>query len=262
MKKTSKQRLVTAVLGLTIASMSTPAFASAYQIKEGDSLWKIGKSQHVSVGSLRAANPGLAVYNLKIGTNISIPGRSYAVKQNETFWTISRKLGISMTALINENPKVNPKNVYPGLTLMLPAKSTTLVEGLSTKPTAASQTSAQKAVTHAGTGNKLAYKHSLDIVATAYSGAAEENGGYAGIDYFGNALKVGTIAVDPKIIPLGTKVYITGYSSKDLPAGGMIATATDTGSAIKGNRVDIYLPGSRQRVSNFGMQNVKVYVLK
>lgn len=98
--------------------------------------------------------------------------------------------------------------------------------------------------------------------ASAYSADPRENGGYAGLDYFGNPLEVGTVAVDPNIIPLGTRLYIEGYNHEGLPAGGMIAKATDIGGAIKGNRVDIFIPGSRENLLKFGFQQVKVYKLQ
>jgi 3D (Asp-Asp-Asp) domain-containing protein len=109
-------------------------------------------------------------------------------------------------------------------------------------------------------GKSMTYSKVMNIVATAYSEAPQENG-WGPIDYFGNPLKIGTIAVDPNVIPLGTKVYITGYTFNGFPKG-LIATATDEGSAIKGNRVDIFIPSSTGPASDFGIQNVKVYVLK
>jgi 3D (Asp-Asp-Asp) domain-containing protein len=42
----------------------------------------------------------------------------------------------------------------------------------------------------------------------------------------------GVVAVDPRVIPLGSRVYIPGYG---------VALAADTGGAIKGNKIDIYL---------------------
>ena len=101
----------------------------------------------------------------------------------------------------------------------------------------------------------------LDIVASAYSpnNAASE---YNGLTYMGTKVRPGVIAVDPNVIPLGSKVFITGYNNPLLPAGGFVATAEDTGGAIKGNRIDIFLNGTEEQVLNFGMQNVKVYVLK
>lgn len=98
--------------------------------------------------------------------------------------------------------------------------------------------------------------------ATAYSADISENGNYGAVDYMGNALKLGTVAVDPKIIPLGTKLYIEGYDFNGLPAGGMYAYATDTGGAVKGNHLDIFVPGfSSKELRKFGIQEIKVYRL-
>lgn len=99
------------------------------------------------------------------------------------------------------------------------------------------------------------------FTATAYSSDPKENGGYGAVDYFGSPLKVGTVAVDPAVIPLGTKLYIEGYDFQGLPVGGMLAEATDTGNAIKGNRIDIFVPGTPQELKKFGFQQVKVYLL-
>ncbi|RTE11309.1 hypothetical protein EJQ19_03225 [Paenibacillus whitsoniae] len=96
---------------------------------------------------------------------------------------------------------------------------------------------------------------------TAYSADPSENGGFGAFDFLGNRLAVGTVAVDPSVIPLGTKLYIEGYSYNGLPQGGMIAYATDTGSSIKGNRIDIFIPGSKQALRSYGIQKIKVYKL-
>ncbi|MBM7643876.1 3D (Asp-Asp-Asp) domain-containing protein [Scopulibacillus daqui] len=60
------------------------------------------------------------------------------------------------------------------------------------------------------------------------------------------------IAVDPNVIPLGSKVYIPGYGT---------AVAADTGGAIKGNRIDVYIPNDQQ-AKNFGRKNVQIKVIK
>lgn len=114
---------------------------------------------------------------------------------------------------------------------------------------------------HAPAWYAPAVAKTLDVKATAYSASAQENGGYGAVDYFGNPLQLGTIAVDPSVIPLGSTVYIEGYNFDGLPAGGMLAKATDTGGAIKGNRIDIFVPGSPSKAKQFGLQNVKVHVL-
>ncbi|WP_067841300.1 G5 and 3D domain-containing protein [Amphibacillus sediminis] len=61
----------------------------------------------------------------------------------------------------------------------------------------------------------------------------------------------GTIAVDPSVIPLGTRVYIEGYG---------YAVARDTGGSIKGNKIDIHMP-TLEEAKNFGRKQVKVQIL-
>ena len=68
----------------------------------------------------------------------------------------------------------------------------------------------------------------------------------------GTKPKVGTVAVDPSVIPLGTKLYIEGYG---------FATALDTGSAINGAEVDVFLD-SKSSCRSWGVRNVRVYILK
>lgn len=63
---------------------------------------------------------------------------------------------------------------------------------------------------------------------------------------------VGIVAVDPKVIPLRSRLYIDGYG---------YATAMDIGSSIKGNRIDLFFE-SRQEAIKWGRRNVKVFVLE
>ncbi|TJY39768.1 LysM peptidoglycan-binding domain-containing protein [Cohnella pontilimi] len=195
---------------------------------------------------LRAAAFALGGALLLPGLTAHAAAANYTATDSDTFWKLSKKFNIPLNTLMAANPKVNPYNIYAGLKLTIPSGSV--------KVQAAQTVTTMK-------GESLAYKKVLQVKASAYSASVAENA-WGPVDYFGKPLKLGTIAVDPKIIPLGSKVYITGYDFNGLPKGGMIATATDSGSAIKGNRIDIFIPGSRSYVSKFGMQNVKVYVLK
>lgn len=63
---------------------------------------------------------------------------------------------------------------------------------------------------------------------------------------------VGTAAVDPEVIPLGTKLYIEGYGP---------AVALDTGGAVKGNIIDIYLP-TEDQCWQWGRRQVEVRILE
>ncbi|QWH01391.1 enterotoxin [Bacillus mycoides] len=105
--------------------------------------------------------------------------------------------------------------------------------------------------------NTQSAKRELTVVATAYTADPSENGTYGGrvLTAMGHDLTANPnmriIAVDPKVIPLGSKVWVEGYGE---------AIAGDTGSAIKGNRIDV-LMGSKSKAMNWGRQTVKVKVL-
>ncbi|MDT8901480.1 3D domain-containing protein [Anaeroselena agilis] len=99
------------------------------------------------------------------------------------------------------------------------------------------------------------HKRALDIVATAYASGPHDNGKWGSLTHLGTRVRPGIIAVDPRVIPLGARVYIEFADGR-----GVYATAEDTGGAIKGNRIDIAM-GSVDEAYEFGMQKVKVYVL-
>ena len=93
----------------------------------------------------------------------------------------------------------------------------------------------------------------LDCVATAYSYA--EAGGLK--TFLGDKTQVGYIAVDPKVIPLGSLLYVVldnGYVYG-------YCEARDTGGLIKGPKIDLFLP-SMADVKEFGRKNCKVYILR
>ncbi len=99
------------------------------------------------------------------------------------------------------------------------------------------------------------------MLATAYGPSLQDNYPYGPVDAFGQPLQPGMIAVDPSVIPLKSTVYVQGYQDQSLPSGGFVGHAMDTGGAIQGQRIDIYMNASPGVVSNFGIQPVTVYVL-
>lgn len=99
------------------------------------------------------------------------------------------------------------------------------------------------------------------MVATAYGPSLKDNYPYGPVDAFGQPLQAGMIAVDPSIIPLKSTVYVQGYKDSSLPSGGFLGHAMDTGGAIQGHRIDIFMNAGSRTVSNFGVQPVTVYVL-
>ncbi len=108
--------------------------------------------------------------------------------------------------------------------------------------------------TEAGT---LDYKYVITCEATAYDLSPEENGGYAGQTATGVPLDRGVIAVDPKIIPLGSRVYIEALDGSWSYG---YAVAADTGGAIKGYRVDLCYR-TKSECREFGRRPCRVYIL-
>ena len=104
---------------------------------------------------------------------------------------------------------------------------------------------------------KLNYKYVIECNATAYDMSAEENGGYAGQTATGVPLDKGVIAVDPRVIPLGSRVYVEALDGSWSYG---YAVAADTGGAIKGNRVDLCYR-TRYECIQFGRRPCRVYVL-
>ena len=101
-------------------------------------------------------------------------------------------------------------------------------------------------LSHDGVPNK--YSRVLTMQASAYSAQDPGNGNYTAT---GSRLKKGIVSVDPRLIPLGTRLYVEGYG---------YAVADDVGGAIKGHRIDLAYD-SRSEALQFGRQTVKVYVL-
>lgn len=85
----------------------------------------------------------------------------------------------------------------------------------------------------------------MNFTATAYDPTVGDT------TRMGTPARVGVVAVDPSVIPLGSIVEIEGYGTY---------SAEDTGGAINGNRIDIFL-SSHSEAINFGVRSVRVRIL-
>ena len=104
-------------------------------------------------------------------------------------------------------------------------------------------------------GEIYPYKQIVNVLATAYSTEGWKNKH----TYTQTVARVGTVAVDPSVIPLGSKLYITSADGKEWIYG--LAVAEDTGSLIQGNRIDLFFDTQEECV-DFGVSDALVYVLK
>lgn len=101
-------------------------------------------------------------------------------------------------------------------------------------------------------GQDIRFERALEVTATAYCPCAKCCGPTAvGMTSTGVPAAKGVIAVDPRVIPLGARVYVDGYGE---------ALAADVGSAIKGNRIDVCFD-THEEAWAWGVKKTKVYIL-
>jgi 3D (Asp-Asp-Asp) domain-containing protein len=101
-------------------------------------------------------------------------------------------------------------------------------------------------------GDRVLYKSKVTAKATAYTDSLRFGITASGAPVKRDADGYSSIAVDPRVIPLGTKLYIPGYG---------YGIAQDTGGLIKGNRIDLFY-NSESECYNWGVRDVDVYILK
>lgn len=97
-------------------------------------------------------------------------------------------------------------------------------------------------------GKTYSYSHYIDCKTTVYTGGGTTASGLPATE--------AVIAVDPRVIPLGTKVYVA-----DSYCYVGIRTAADTGGVIKGNFIDIYFDEDNPSLKGYGVRRARVYIL-
>jgi uncharacterized protein YabE (DUF348 family) len=112
-------------------------------------------------------------------------------------------------------------------------------------------------------GESLRFKKVLDMKATAYDLSYESCGKSPshpqyGITRTGMKAKYGVVAVDPKTIPLKSRLYIEAADGSWVYGN---AIAGDTGGGVKGNKIDLFYDDPKF-VKRFGIKPVKVYILE
>ncbi len=104
------------------------------------------------------------------------------------------------------------------------------------------------------TGEVLTYSRTMQVDATGYN---KTNAGCDDWTSTGTWARVGAIAVDPRMIPYGTRMFIISNDGEYVYG---LATAEDCGGSIKGNRIDLYFD-SNYECFQFGRRNCTVYIL-
>ncbi|WP_121663202.1 3D domain-containing protein [Metabacillus litoralis] len=215
------------------AGFSAHAAAEEVTVKEGDTLWEIAKLNEVEVENIIDWNklPGDMIQpedQLKLH-------ESHEVSTGETLWDIAEEYDVEVEEIEAWN-EIDSHIIKPGGELII-------------KETEKAQTSSEDKETES---NKE-YSKELTVTATAYTANCEGCSGTTkmGIDLHANPDKK-VIAVDPDVIPLGSTVEVEGYGT---------AIAADTGGAIKGNKIDVFIP-SESDALQWGKQQVEVKIIE
>lgn len=153
--------------------------------------------------------------------------------------------------IIKENGKPVSR-ILKGEKVVKDPKTKVVAVGTKVVMASAAPTKAKAKTKSISRGDAPSSSKEFYVSATAYTAFCN---GCSGVTSTGINLKANpdakVIAVDPSVIPLGTKVWVEGYG---------YAVAGDTGSAIKGNKIDVFMP-TKQQAYGFGRKKVKIKIL-
>ncbi|GIM44823.1 peptidase M23 [Collibacillus ludicampi] len=257
-----KERVKALAMGAILCGAlfgSAQASATTYTVQKGDTLYDLSKKTGTTVSAWKIANH-LTSDKIQSGKEMNQP-MSYRVVEGDTLWKLSQRYNTTVEEIQRANG-LQGSLILVGQVLQLPVGSKEVTAAASATPEEPTEGN-KTAPVHTDQASPVADAQvvkTLDCVATAYGPA--DSTGWGGLTKTGKHVAQGMIAVDPNVIPLGSKVWISGYNDPNLPAGGFMATAEDTGGAIRGNRIDIYIHADDATVRKFGVQNVTVKVLK
>ena len=197
--------------------------------------------------------------------------QEYTVKYGDTLSVIAEAMDVSLDALIRVNDIQNANLIYAGTTIKFSSDkqevvvkteeeehtykvedntdNKEVVEVKAVEPTPQTATSQEVQTTTTAPATTEGY--TLTVEATAYSYAEAGLSSYTadGTNLVNDPM---VIAVDPRVIPLGTMVEIPGYG---------VFRAADTGGAIVGNKIDVHFPTVAQTY-NFGRRTITIRILK
>ncbi|MBO0589491.1 3D domain-containing protein [Sporosarcina sp. E16_8] len=228
---------IAAIAVLSVGAAGQASASSVHTVQSGDTLWSISQASNVSVEELQTLNDldSTLIYpsqNLKVENKVD----TYVVAKGDTLIGIANKNGISVNELMKWNNSSSDL-IHPGDQLVLQGSK------VDSKP-------ATKPVHTSATADPVAKK--LTVTATAYTANCEGCSGITstGIDIRSNPNQK-VIAVDPAVIPLGSRVWVEGYGE---------AIAGDIGSAIKGDIIDVFIP-DEQDALEWGRKTVNIKIL-
>ncbi|MGY0693347.1 LysM peptidoglycan-binding domain-containing protein [Virgibacillus sp. FSP13] len=238
---------------------ATNVSAEEYNVQKGDSLWDIANEYNTTVDDLVEINElKSTVIHPKQKLFIN---ETYNVEKGDTLVGISKDFDVTVDDIKKWND-LESDLIVIGQELEI--KGVNIVQEEQSEKQS-NDTKSTKTNKQSNEGTKENTKQAaskkdnspegktVTVSATAYTADCE---GCSGITSTGIDLKANpnakVIAVDPSVIPLGSEVYVEGYG---------YATAADVGSAIKGHKIDVYVP-SKSEANQWGVRSVDVTIIK
>jgi 3D (Asp-Asp-Asp) domain-containing protein/LysM repeat protein len=256
--KQMKKSLLSLVAAAAISGAAgTQAQAEEIVVHKGDTLWGISKEYGVTVDSLKKWN-NLTSDVIHPNDLLEVsPIKHAQVRKGDTLWSIAKAYGVTVNDLKDWN-KLSSDLIHPGMSLAVytnmpvEMKVEKTVKPAATPAATPAAAPATQVTAQPAAAKPAAATNQITVEATAYTANCT---GCSGITKTGVNLKANpnakVIAVDPTVIPLGSKVYVEGYG---------YATAEDIGGAIKGNRIDVFIP-TQSGALQWGRKQVKVTIL-
>ena len=250
-----------ALAGLSLGVAAPASAASSHTVQSGDTLYRIAVNNGISVNDIKEANnlnSNLIYPNqvLKLGkaeAKASSASKTYTVESGDTLYRIALNHGITVNQLMTWNG-LNSDLIFPGQEFAVKGAASASVanDAATTAPKTSTSTPVTKTASSTTQTQAPASGKTMTVEATAYTPYCAGCSGITatGIDVRSNPNQK-VIAVDPSVIPLGSKVWVEGYGE---------AIAGDTGGAIKGNKIDILMPTQEQAL-NFGRKSITIKVL-
>jgi 3D (Asp-Asp-Asp) domain-containing protein len=195
-----------------------------YIVEEGDTLYRIALNHGVPLDELKSVN--------NLTEDLIYPGDVLTISEEDEGNDFSLYGTLKVAAAISENESEIESETTSERGLVAEPKEPAFNESVSNPPES--------------TGTEMT------VTATAYTAYCTGCSGTTayGIDLRSNPNQK-VIAVDPSIIPLGTKVWVEGYGE---------AIAGDVGSAIKGHKIDVFIP-SYESAMEWGVKKVKIKII-
>lgn len=259
----ARRTIVCVGIGLALAALTaTPAIAvtpPTYVVAPGDTLSSIATRFGTDMDTLAAANGIDNPDRIAVGQPLIIPPQiiTYTVRPGDTLISIASRFGLDVPTLLRWNAVSDPDLIVTGTDLQVPGYQAPLPAGAVPDPNSPTgQSTAASASTDGATGTLTTVaappRKSFPAVITAYSFQAPIGGARGTVTRSGTPVRWGVVAVDPQVIPLGTRLTIDGFDD--------VFVAEDTGGAIRGNHVEIFYPDVAAAL-RFGVQTRRVTIL-